>query len=76
MGVFKSLFGSAGIQPVSQPAVTAAVTAPVKETDPEVQEAKRKERELNRRRRGRGSTVLTGPSGVPEDSQKKTLLGV
>ena len=46
-------------------------------TDPDVQEAIRKERELARRRTSRQNTILTGPSGLIGDSpaQKKTLLG-
>lgn len=57
----------------SKPAAEIDVETP--ETTPEVQEAARKERELSRRRRGRSRTVLTGPSGLPEESGKKTLLG-
>lgn len=44
-------------------------------TDPAVEAAKKKELELSRRRRGRSSTILTGPSGVDETSGKKTTLG-
>ena len=43
--------------------------------DPEVEEAKRKERELARRRGGRSGTILTGPSGLDDSTDKKTLLG-
>lgn len=44
-------------------------------TDPDVQEAKRKERALARRRRGRSATLLTGQSGLSDGTNKKTLLG-
>lgn len=58
----------------STPSVAPAPEAP-KVTDPEVEDAKRKERELARRRRGRMSTMLTGPSGLSEQPTGKTLLG-
>jgi len=57
------------------PAVQQAEEAP-SVNDKEVEEAKRKERELARRRSGRQSTILTGPSGVADTTQQKaTLLG-
>lgn len=49
--------------------------APPKETDPAVQEAIRKERELAMRRRGRQSTILSGGAGLVDSGTKKTLLG-
>jgi len=67
-----SLFAFGG----SNPAVAPAPVLPTV-TDPEVEEAKRKERELALRRKGRSTTLLTGPAGLTDDptSQKKTLLG-
>ena len=59
----------------SSPPPVAPAADPPKVDDPAVEEAKRKERELNRRRRGRMSTILTGPSGLSDDPQGKTLLG-
>ena len=56
------------------PDIVAAVDPP-DESDPEVEEAIRKERELQRRRRGRSSTILTSPTGISEENNKKTLLG-
>jgi len=53
----------------------APVTAAPTVDDPEVEEAKRKERELARRRGGRSGTILTGPSGLDDSTDKKTLLG-
>lgn len=53
--------------------VPKAPEMPTRE-DPAVQEAIKRERELARRRRGRRSTILTGPGGVGKD-EKKTLLG-
>ncbi len=43
--------------------------------DPEVEAAKKKERDLNRLRRGRSSTLLTGPSGLGGPDKPSTLLG-
>lgn len=63
-----------GLDPPKYPDVSSA-TSPPSIDDPEVDEAKRKERELNRRRKGRASTILTSPFGIPEDSPKKTMLG-
>lgn len=60
-------------QPATPKEEEIVVEAP--ETTPAVQEARRKERELARRRRGRSSTLLTGPAGLTEESDKKTLLG-
>jgi hypothetical protein len=80
MGFFKSLFSTPAVQPVTpavQPVTQSAsqVEPTIKETDPEVEEAKRKERLLARQRVGRRQTILTGPSGLPENTQKSTLLG-
>lgn len=46
-----------------------------KETDSAVQEAIRKERELNQKRKGRQSTILNGGDGLVDNSTKKTMLG-
>jgi len=56
------------------PKVMPAPSAPTGE-DPEVQEAIRKQRELMMRRRGRASTIKTGPAGLMAGDNKKTLLG-
>ena len=58
--------GSPSVQPY---------VAPPKETDPAVQEAIRKERELNMKRRGRQSTILSGGAGILDSGSKKTMLG-
>ena len=63
-------FGGGGSPPPVAPAAE-----PPKVDDPAVAEAKRKERELARRRRGRMSTILTGPSGLSDEPAGKTLLG-
>lgn len=48
--------------------------------DPEIEAARAAERERQRRRKGRRSTILTGPLGLqapaPGMIQRKTLLGV
>jgi hypothetical protein len=68
LGLFS--FGGA-----SMPAVQPALPAPTVD-DPEVEEAKRRERELARRRQGRSGTILTGPTGLSEQTKDKaTLLG-
>lgn len=68
LGLFS--FGSSSV-----PVVQAAVEPPT-EDDEEVEEAKRKERELARLRRGRSSTILTSPTGLSDTTEnKKTLLG-
>jgi hypothetical protein len=54
------------------PVVAAPIPAPTRE-DPEVQEARRREREIQRRQRGRGATILTSPGGV--EDQPLRLLG-
>ena len=67
---FGNLFGS-------RPAPPKAIEPPAV-TDPEVQEARRKGIELERRRRGRSSTLLTGPLGLErtdKKKEKKTMLG-
>jgi hypothetical protein len=48
---------------------------PPKETDPEVQEAIKKERELSARRRGRRSTMITGSMGLASNEERRTMLG-
>ena len=66
------LFGGSKV-PAAPPAPPPAPTA----NDPEVQEAIRKERLAQRKRKGAASTILTGELGVmgsPAVSQK-TLLG-
>jgi hypothetical protein len=59
------------------PAPPPVLTQPPKETatDPEVQRAIERERELARRRRGRRTTILTSAEGVGEGQQglKKEL---
>ena len=68
---FGNLFGS-------RPAPPPKALEPPKVTDPEVQEARRKGIELERRRRGRSSTLLTGPLGLEstdKKKEKKTMLG-
>jgi len=61
----------------AEPPPIPPVQEPPELTDPAVEEARRKERELLRRRRGRGSTILTGGLGVTEAAPvaRKTLLG-
>jgi len=49
------------------------VDAPTK-SDPEIQASLQRERDLQRRRRGRSSTILTSGLGL-SDNNKKTLLG-
>lgn len=47
-----------------------------KATDEEVEEAAKRRAELLRRRRGRASTIVTGPTGVTDQPvTKKTTLG-
>lgn len=53
----------------------APYVPPPKKEDPEVQEAIAKERELQLKRKGRQSTILTGPTGVGDNGTGKTLLG-
>ena len=48
---------------------------PPKMTDPAVQEAIKKEEELSKRRKGRGSTILTGAMGLTTDEERRTMLG-
>ena len=62
-------FGSPSI-----PALQPQQKAP-KESDPDVQAAMEKEKELARLRRGRASTILTSFTGLDSTGQKKTLLG-
>lgn len=66
-------FGGGG-SPAPKP---VAAVEPPKVTDPAVQEAIEKEKALARRRKGRGSTLITGTQGLvgEEKAQKKTLLG-
>jgi hypothetical protein len=46
-------------------------------TDADVEDQRRLQREKERKRRGRSSTILTGPLGAAGQApvQKKTLLG-
>lgn len=62
-------FGGSGRQPV-------LITEPPKVSDPEVEAALEKERELARRRKGRRSTILTGGQGlVPDEQGGRRTLG-
>lgn len=68
-------FGGGAPAPAPAPRPTVVTEAP-KTTDPAVQEAMEKERELARRRKGRGSTIVTGAQGLPETvGQRKEALG-
>jgi hypothetical protein len=60
----------------SPPKIEPFIPPPQME-DPAVEEAKRRERERLRKKRGRGSSVLTGPQGIlaPAEVGRKTLLG-
>lgn len=49
--------------------------APPKREDPAVQEAIRKERDLNAKRKGRRSTILTNAQDMIGNSGGKTMLG-
>ena len=51
--------------------------APPKKTDPEIEEAARKERLAQRQRKGRAATILTGTAGLRNEPTlgRKTLLG-
>ena len=68
------LFG--GGKSYNPPAVAAPLPAPTV-SDPEVEEAKRKERLLQRQRKGRAATILTGQQGISGEApvSRKTLLG-
>jgi hypothetical protein len=60
------------------PPVQPAPEAPSAELSPEEKEKVRSEQAaVERKRRGRKSTILTGPLGIEEEAeiQKKTLLG-
>ena len=60
------------------PPVQPAPEPPEAEISPEEKEAIAKEQAaVERRRRGRKSTILTGPLGIQEDKEEKlkTLLG-
>lgn len=54
-----------------------APPAPPQITDPEVEEARRRARLAEQKRRGRASTILTGGSGLGQDPSvaRKNLLG-
>jgi hypothetical protein len=68
-----SLGGGGG---AAAPPQRTLVTEPPKVTDPLVQEAIEKEKALARRRKGRGSTIVTGAQGLPDTvGQKKEALG-
>jgi len=61
-----------------RPPVQPAPEAPSAELSPEEKEKVRSEQAaVERKRRGRKSTILTGPLGIEEEAeiQKKTLLG-
>jgi len=60
------------------PPVPEAPEVPSAELSPEEKEKVRSEQAaVERKRRGRKSTILTGPLGIEEEAeiQKKTLLG-
>jgi len=62
----------------SSPKVIPAVETPPPDIDdPAIEEAKRRERERLRRRRGARASILTGPEGATEEANvgRKTLLG-
>lgn len=58
------------------PPVPAPIPAPMP-SDAEVEEAERKERLLQRQRKGRAATILTGQQGISGEApvSRKTLLG-
>jgi len=53
----------------------APAPEPPKASNVEVQQAMEKERALARKRKGRSSTVLTGGTGLADDSNGNILLG-
>jgi hypothetical protein len=67
------LFGGKGynLPPVPPP------VPPPTPSDAEVEEAKRKERLVQRKRKGRAATILTGQQGISGEApvSRKTLLG-
>lgn len=68
-GLFKS-------PKISRPAAVPAAP-PTDDSDPALEAAREEERRRNALRRGRASTILTGPQGLAGTApvQKKTLLG-
>jgi len=84
-GIFKSVFGAAqgvssSVRQQAQTQIDARAPGETPEaptaSDTEIDEAKRAERE--RGKRGRLSTLVTGPQGLSDESlsiSRKTLLG-
>ena len=73
-GVFRSVFG--GSSPAAAPQVDYAAEAAARKQEAEDAATDARMEVLDRKRRGRNSTLLTGGEGLSEtDSGAKTLLG-
>jgi len=59
------------------PPAPAPPPPPIEDVAPQLEEVKAEERERQAKKRGRTSTILTGPQGLAGTAsvQRKTLLG-
>jgi len=77
MGFVRRIFSRPKPQPIQQRAVKAAPKGPTKAELEMENEEKIKQASLTNKRRGRKATMLTGSSGLDDESylSKKTMLG-